>query len=286
MKRTLQILSLILIVLSALVSCRAISSFLNDDEVVAAVGSDKLYRHDLDRIIPKGLSVEDSTSLAIQYINTWASELVFLNIAQQQLSKSDRDVSKELEDYRKSLLKYRYENLYINERLDTAVSNEMVEDYFQRHIDKFTLQRPVLKARFLRIPSDSPSLEPIRKRMSSDSPDELQQADSIAFSSALKYNTWDGRWIDAAVLSREFSLDYSSMLSLQKSGWIELTDTTGVTNLAYVVAMVEKGTVAPLDFVTPEIKDIIISTRKQLLLSTLERDLLEEARDNGQFVIY
>ncbi len=76
------------------------------------------------------------------------------------------------------------------------------------------------------------------------------------------------------------------MLSLQKSGWIELTDTTGVTNLAYVVAMVEKGKVAPLDFVTPEIKDIIISTRKQLLLSTLERDLLEEARDNGQFVIY
>ena len=76
---------------------------------MAEVSGEKLYRSDLDAVIPKGISQEDSTYLAKQYINTWASEMVYLGIAEQQLSKTEKDVTKELEDYRKSLLKYRYE---------------------------------------------------------------------------------------------------------------------------------------------------------------------------------
>ena len=111
MRRVLHIITAILIVLPALSSCRAISSFLKGGEVIAEVGGEKLYRSELDAVIPKGISPEDSTYLAKQYINTWATELVYLGIAEEQLSKSEKDVSKELEDYRRSLLKYRYEQL-------------------------------------------------------------------------------------------------------------------------------------------------------------------------------
>ena len=105
MKRLLNIIAAILIVLPSLSSCRAISSFLKGGEVIAEVGSEKLYRSDLNAIIPKGISQEDSTYLAKQYINTWAAEMVFLGIAEEQLSKTETDVTKELEDYRTSLLK-------------------------------------------------------------------------------------------------------------------------------------------------------------------------------------
>ena len=128
MKRGL-VITLIGIVLSALPSCRAISSLLHDDEVVAQAEGVKLYRAELDALIPRGISPEDSAALALQYINTWASDLVYLKIAEEQLSKAEKDVTNELEDYRKSLLKYRYEQLYINERLDTTVTDEMVDEY-------------------------------------------------------------------------------------------------------------------------------------------------------------
>ena len=110
-------------------SCRAISRFLNNDDIVAEVEGVMLLRSDLDEVMPDGLSAEDSTRLAVQYINTWATDIVFQKIAEQQLSKSEKDVTKELEDYRKSLLKYRYEQLYVNERLDTSVTDEMVAAY-------------------------------------------------------------------------------------------------------------------------------------------------------------
>ena len=286
MKRLLNIIAAIIIVLPSLSSCRAISSFLKGGEVVAEVGSEKLYRSDLDAVIPKGVSQEDSVYLAKQYINTWATELVYLGIAEQQLSKTEKDVTKELEDYRKSLLKYRYEQLYVNERLDTAVSDDLVEEYYNAHQDKFVLSRPLVKARFLSISDESPAKEQIRKRMSSDEVDDLIEADSLAYSSAYKFTTWSDAWVDVTVLAREYSMNYETMLSQMKNKWIEQVDTLGVARVAYIKEVMKKGEVAPIEYSAPSIKDIIISARKQALISTLEQDLLNDARENGKFVIY
>ena len=286
MKNLLNIIAAILIVLPALSSCRAISSFLKGGEVVAEVGSEKLYRSDLDAVIPRGLPIEDSIYLAKQYINIWATELVFLGIAEEQLSKSEKDVTKELEDYRKSLLKYRYEQLYVNERLDTAVTDELVEEYYNSHQDKFVLGRPLVKARFLSISEDSPAKDQIRKRMSSSDVEDLIEADSLAYSSAFKFTTWSDAWVDVTVLAREFPMDYESMLGQVRNKWIEKVDTLGVARLAYIHDMMRKGEVAPLEYSAPAIRDIIISSRKQALISTLEQDLLNDARENGKFVTY
>lgn len=286
MSRSLNIAIMILIVLPALCSCRAISSFLSDDEIVAQVGQDRLFRSDVEKVVPAGMAAEDSTRMALQYINSWASEQVYLKIAEEQLSKSEKDVTRELEDYRKSLLKYRYEQLYVNERLDTAVTQEDIEQYYLAHQDKFILERPIIKARYLNIDSESPSLKPIRKRMSSDDANELMEADSLAFSSALKFTTWEDRWIDAAVLAREYATDYSQVLSKMNKGWIEVVDTVGYMRLTYVSEMMARGAVAPVEYCSDNIRDIIISARKQELIMNLERDLLNDARENGQFVIY
>ena len=286
MKRIAHIVTIIGVVLPMLMSCRAISDFLHDDEAVAQVGQVKLYRSELDKVIPKGVSQEDSTRLAQQYINTWASDMVFVNIAEEQLSKAEKDVTKELEDYRKSLLKYRYEQLYVNERLDTSVTDDMVEEYYNAHQDKFILERPVVKARYLNISADSPNLEPIRRRMSSDDASDLVEADSIAYISAMQFATWDNRWIDIVMLSREFEMDYAAMIAMMKKGWVEQKDTLGNIHLAYVNDIIMGGQPAPVEYSAPVIKDMIISARKQNLVLNLEQDLLKDARENGKFVIY
>lgn len=283
MKRNIYIAIFVLVLMPG---CKMIQSFLHNDDVVAEVGQHKLYRQDINQVVPKGVSPEDSASMAIQYINAWASDIVFMELAEKQLSKEDRDVSRELEDYRKSLLKYRYEKLFVNERLDTAVSVETIEQYYEVHRDKFVLRRPVVKARFLSISKDSPMLAQIKAKMSSSEVSDLEEADSLAYSAAMKYMVWNNEWIDASVLAREFSSDYVSVFSSVKGKWVEMTDTTGVTNVAYIVDITPKGQFAPIDYCSEEIKDIILSSRKQSLATKLERDLLNEARENGSFVIY
>ena len=286
MKRIVHIIAILGIVLPALVSCKTISSFLSDDETVAEAGGARLYRSELNALIPKGIQKEDSVRLARQYINAWALDQVFLTVAQEQLSKAERDVTKELEEYRKSLLKYRYEQLYVNERLDTAVSADNVEAYYVANVNKFELPRPIVKARYLRMSADSPVLPKIRKKMSSDQVQDLVEADSLAYSSALRFTTWGNRWIDVASLAREFETDYVTVMSMVRGGWVEMTDSTGITSLAYISEIVREGETAPLEYCTPQIKDMIISARKQSLITGLEQDLLMDAREKGQFVIY
>ena len=286
MARKIHIIAILSVVLPMFYSCRAISTFLSGDEVVAQVGQEKLYRSEIDMVVPKGVSPEDSTRLAAKYVNSWASEHVYLKIAEQQLSKSEKDVSRELEEYRRSLLKYRYEQLYVNERLDTAVTAEQIEEYYAANQDKFSLVRPIVKARYLNIDKESPSLKQIRRRMSSSEVSDLVEADSLAFSSALKFTTWDDRWIDISVLAREYAMDYSDLLAKMNNRWIESVDTVGYMKLAYISEMMPKGRIAPVEFCQDNIRDIIISERKHVLISSLEQDLLNDARENGQFVIY
>ena len=212
---------------AAVLSCDRIQSIIHDGEVVARVGKHKLYSSELNAYIPNGISAEDSTKLALQYINTWASDLLFLDVAESELSKEEKDVSVELEDYRRSLLKYRYEQNFVNQRLDTAITAAQIERYYDSHKDNFQLTVPIVKARFLNISSDSPSLSVLKAKMSSEDPEDLAEADSIAYSAAMRYTDYGGGWVDAVTLSREFGKDYGQLLSSKKKGFIEEDDGKG-----------------------------------------------------------
>ena len=89
----------------------------------------------------------------------------------------------------------------------------------------------------------------------------------------------------SSLVASELGMDYTSVLASMKGKWVERTDTTGIMTVAYISEIISEGHAAPIEYSTPSIKDMIISARKQQLVSTLERDLLNEARENGQFVI-
>ena len=278
---------LLLTALAMLTSCEFISGIIHDDEVVARLGNRKLYKTELDAFIPNGVSAEDSTNLALQYINTWATEQLFSDIAQQQLSKEELDVNAELEDYRRSLLKYRYEQRYVNERLDTVVLSQEIDDYYHSHEDLFVLDVPIVKARFLDIMQDSPNLELIKDKMCSSKIEDLEMADSLAYSSALRYEDGSDKWVDMVTFARNFGTDYGTLLSKAgKDGFIEIPDERGDVKIAYICEMQRVGELAELDYCEDRIKDIIISTRKQTLLSDLERELLSDALDKETLIIY
>ena len=269
-----------------LLSCRAIGDFLHDGDVVARVGQHKLYLTEMETVIPNGLPPEDSARLAEQYIRSWATEQLYLDMASQQLSKSEKDVSMELEAYKNSLLRYRYEQRYVNERLDTTVTRAEIDGYYEEHGDLFVLDVPILKARFVDIMEDSPNYETIRRKMSSNKYEDIAEADSLAYSSALRYLDWSDRWVDAVTLAREFGIDYGTMLSRLSGSFVEIREDRGDVKLAYILETRRAGTPAPVEYCEDRIRDIIISTRKHQLLTTLEQDLLDNALSKDNLIIY
>ena len=283
---------LVLIALMAAVGCQMVhrvsdtAAELFGDAVVARVGEHRLMRSELAAYIPAGVSSEDSLALAQSYIKSWAEDLIFLDMAEKHLSDEEKDVTKDLEDYRRTLLKYRYEERYINDRLDTLISDEAVPNYYREHMDKFLVDRPLLKVRYMVIPADSRSLKTIKELMSSDDAMDAIAADSLAFTAALRYVDSSDTWMDAILLARDLGTDEVSMMSALRNRTIEFKGDDGLLRVAYVVDMVQKGSPAPLDYCEERIKDILLSARKHELVGGLERDLLNDALAKGKFVIY
>ena len=276
----------------ALLSCKMVNRLgdtaneLFKGEVVARAGEHRLHRSQLESYIPTGVSSEDSTRLAQQYIRAWAEDLLLLDMADEQLSKEEKDVTEELESYRRALLRYRYEQLYINQRLDTLVTEEEVGAYYQANPDKFILDRPVVKARYMIIPAESRNLKELRRLMSSEDDSDIMEAENLAYTAAIKYGDSSDSWKDIITLAQELGTDYKSLLGAIKNQFAELPDETGNLRIAYIVDMVPQGKTAPEEFCAERIRDIILNTRKHSLTTQLEQDLLEDARRNNKFVIY
>ena len=283
---------ILLCTLAAITSCKSAGRFseataeLFRGEVVARAGDHRLHRSELEKFIPAGVSPEDSSNLANRYIKAWAEDLLLVDMAEAQLSASEKDVSKELEQYRRSLLKYRYEQLYINQRLDTLVTDAEIEAYYTENASKFVLERPVIKARYLIIPADSRLLKKIKGMMSSSDDTEVTEAEQLAYTAAIKYSDMSDTWMDAITLGQELGVDYKALLSSIKNDFAEIRDDSGNLHLAYIAEMVPGGKTAPLEYCRERISDLVLSARRHQLQVDLEESLLEEARKNNKFVTY
>lgn len=269
-----------------LCSCHAISSLVHDDEAVAQVGGNILYKSELERFIPNMIPVEDSIRLAEQYINSWAMDQLYLDVAESQLSRAELDVSGELENFRRSLLKYRYQQRYINDRLDTLITDEQIRRYYSAHEAEFELRRPVLRVRFVDVMKASPNKDAILRMMRSEDYDDVQRADTLAKSTALRYFDSADNWMDAGELAKFFGLDYIEMLSHLKGDMIKYEPEDRDDLMAAYVLEIRRTGTAPLEYCAARIRDILMSARKHELMNSLERDLLKDALENKKFVVY
>ena len=203
-----------------------------EGDMVARVGNHRLLRKELENYIPQGVTPEDSAALAGQYIHAWAENLLLLDMAERQLSDEEKDLTQELEEYRRTLLKYRYRQLYINQRLDTLITDAELERYYKDHPDKCILERPVIKARYLIIPANARVLKTLMKKMSSEDDMEVLEADSLAFTTAIKYVDASDTWMDALALASELGTDCRALLASIKNGFAQVKDESGILRLA------------------------------------------------------
>ena len=278
---------IVCIIIAALLvcSCTLFESITKGVKVVQ-IGRAALYKTDLEKVIPKGIAPQDSALLAKQYIDSWAIKQLMLQKAEEQLPKSERDVEKLLEDYRTQLLVFRYENKYVEERLDTNVSVREREEYYMTHQGSFVGKNGVYKGRLVKMQNGSPNMQVMRNLAKSREIDDLEALEQLAYNSAYKYSNFNDNWVDLNIVAKEIGVPLDELHKLMdKNGTsVEVVDTV-YTNILQVLEYVAPGEVTPFEYNSGRIKEIIISRRKQELLSALQRDILRDALNNNKIKI-
>ena len=109
-----------LLILSILSGCGYLSKTSPGDMEVAKVGDKLLLRKELAAVLPRGITKPDSINQSKFYIQRWVRQELMLKQAEENLTEDQKDVQRELDEYRTSLIIHRYQQQLINQKLDTA----------------------------------------------------------------------------------------------------------------------------------------------------------------------
>lgn len=253
-----------------------------DEEPIAQVGDKLLYLSDIKDIFTQNISAEDSVNLLHDYINKWARKQLILKKAENNLSTGEKNVSTELEDYRASLLIFRYEQAYVAQRMDTIILQSELEAFYNDNNQNFLLISPLVKALYLKISNDAPILKRVREIYRSKSEKDIKELQSLCYQGAANFDYFNEDWIDFAVLAKELPLDAKSYENdLINKRYIETSDQQ-FTYLINIRDLKMKGTVAPFEHVKDNIRSIILNKRKLDLIKKLENDIYNEALNHNE----
>ena len=264
-------------------------NFNGDDsaDMVARVGNDFLSKAELSYQIGAQFSGADSALVASNYINEWAKQKLLLEKAVFNLSESEQNTLDDLvQAYRSDLYIKAYIEKVVQSQIDTLLTDAQIEAYYSDHRENFKTNKDLLKGRYIRVRKENFNLRTIRRSFGRFNPTDKAFLDSIA----LQFTTYslnDSMWIQAnQFFDRISSIDEASRKNYLKNNKIfELEDSLEVYLVA-VNEVIKRNETAPLSYVRPTLKQILINKRKLELMQQFDKAVIDEALQKNMFEVY
>jgi hypothetical protein len=222
----------------------------------------------------------------VAYINNWVRQELLLKQAEDNLDESNRDFSKQIEQYRNSLIIYSYESELVKQKLDTVVAMSEIEEYYQKNQNNFHLRENIVLASYVIIGKNSPLATKLKSLLQSSREPDKEKLQTLCQENGADYLINDGTWMSFSDLTRKIPLtvdDQQEFLSRNK--YFEVKDSTTMYFVA-VSAYKSKESMSPLNFEVENIRIILLNKRKAELLARMEEDLLSDAVKRNKYEIY
>ena len=258
----------------------------NKEKPLARVYEKNLYLSDIQDIFSDNISESDSMIILQNFVDKWIKKQLILQKAELNLTEEQKDVTKQLDEYRSSLLIYKYEQNLITQKLDTVIRYDEIQAYYDENPSNFNLDEHIVKCLFIKLPVDAPNLYRIRQLYRSEREEDVQQLESYCYQYALKYDYFDEDWVPLESITRELPGEIRNPERyLRYNRYIEQQDSL----YRYLVNIREyqlAGMVAPLPYVDVKIRTIILNKRKVQFVRDLENNIYMDALNKGDFTVY
>ena len=256
-------------------------------DVIARVNSTFLTKDKIDVVLFDGLSVQDSLIQIQNIINDWATQQLLQDGALLNLEvQKQKEFETLVKDYKRDLLTSAYLEAMTKQNLDTIISNHELELAYKQNKELFYLKEDLIKLRYINHNLSMSNSNEIKRRFMRYNAEDRAILDTIS----LQFNSFflnDSVWIKSnQVISKIGPLQKGfNKVLLKKQNFIQLKDSLGLY-LMQVKDVLEIGQQAPLAYVTPTLKQIIINKRKLKLVNQLKSEIVNDALRNKKFEIY
>lgn len=269
-----------------LVACSK-SSQKNNSEAIARVNDNYLYRSDLENLVPPGSSKKDSVAIVKDFITRWAMQQLLMNKAEKNISKSKQQELDELiSQYKNDLYTKSYLEELVMTKIDTVISNEEIEKYYNEHKNNFKTTEPLVKLRYINLIKGNVKFATINSKFLNFSKKDKLDLQKLAIQFK-NYAFNDSIWVDINQVYEKLPFINQENKDKFVSAGIAYQYTD--LNLVWMVKVkdvVEKNNVAPLQYIQPTIKQIILNNRKTDLINKIQTEITNDAIKDNDFEIF
>ncbi|MDR2287437.1 MAG: hypothetical protein LBE04_08210 [Prevotellaceae bacterium] len=265
-----------------LVSCG--TKYQQNETIVAEAGGKKLYLSEIKDYM-QNLSSSDSLTILTDYVYRWAKNRAVLLHAEKNLSEYEKNLDKEIDDYRTSLLIHKYEQSYIRSKMDTVVNQSEIEQFYKDNPDNFQLTGMLVKVLYIKVSNDFKSLEKIRYLYRSNREKDIEELEQVSINGAEAYSMFNDAWISLDEVTAPLpgtTESYENRAIRMRA--IEDSDDK-YTFFIKINDISMKGSVAPLEHVKDNIRNIILNRRKTSLIRQMENEVFNDAINRNEIKI-
>lgn len=254
-----------------------------ENEAIARVHDKYLYQSDIKELFPENVSKEDSLVIVENYIYLWAKQRLLLYNSELNLSIDKAEFEKLVNEYREDLYINAYREAVVNQYTDTIISSKEIQSYYNTNKESFHLNEELVKLKYIVIGKEIQNPREFTRLFTSGKQKDIEKIMENEYK-LKSYNFNDSTWIRYADLQQKLPIlkktervaDLSSTALLQKQ------DSIGIY-LIKINNILTINDIAPLNYVSSNIKQMILHKRKQELLKKIEETLVKDAIKNKQF---
>lgn len=276
----------IFLLIVSLTSCSFFKKKKNvDADVIARVNDEYLYASDI-QLLTKGLKGKDSLDVLKNYAENWARKKLLLKKAIENIPEDDLGITKKVEDYRQTLLLYEYEKALINQKLDTAIKQQELNDCYEKLKSDFPLEHDVYLLFFIKLKKDAPDLDQARKWiLKPKDEDDLRKLEGYCKEFSTSYVMDDGMWYEPENILKNFPLNQSDINLLSNSKSFKEFKTDDGSWFIKIADVMKKDSPAPLEFIREQMVKAIIEKRRLQLVERVYEKIYQDGIKSKSFEI-
>jgi hypothetical protein len=268
-------------VFSTFIACFFDKSEQSDKEVLVKIKNEKLYKEDVEKLIPENISYTDSMMHAENIVKKWIIDILMYETAYSNIGNEKSDIDALVEEYRKNLMRHRYKEYIINDKVSSEISEPEKKEYYENNKEQFILSDNLIKGLFLILPVNAPGIDNVRKWYVKTNEEAIENIEKYSLQNAIIYDYFYDKWIDFDDVIAKMPVDVSNQnLFLHNNNHIEISDSTNI----YFLNISDKilvGNIAPYEYVETNISNILLNKRKIDYLREFSEILYRDAIKKG-----
>lgn len=264
-------------------SCDWINNGYEEEEnVLARVGNSTLYKKD---ILYNPL-LGDSAEVYSSQINLWVKKQLVLNSAFQN-DEIMSEIQNKVDKYKESLMLFEFEKYLFSSSKKIEISSQQIDKYYEENIEDFILPFNLVKALYVKVPFDAPSINTFRNNLRNYPNSDTTEIISYCFQFAEKSFLEDSTWIkfDDIIMNIPFPADIDRIRFLKSRSYYEILDEEHI----HFLRVLDKkfvGDFSPIAFEEEIINTILLNNRKQELFDKLRDSIYNNSTRGVDYEIY